>query len=78
MKTVYDIIWSDCINDDTSIVLFNFEGNVLTARLHRHDDRILDFATFEVYAMQYYPNFNRLDLILDIPEEPEEETYNDC
>lgn len=78
MKLVAEVIWSEICNDDTSIALFNFGGELLTAPVHRHDDRILDFDTFEVYAIQYYPNFNRLDLILDYPEKKEEpeEDYN--
>lgn len=73
MKAVYDIIWSDIINDDTSIVLFNYVGDRLAGTGHRFDDRISDFDTFEVLAMHYYPNFNRLDLFLNYPEEVQDD-----
>ena len=55
MKTVYDIIWSDVINDDTSIVLFNY-----VAFGNWFQDHILSYSGSEVLDFNYDGLRNRI------------------
>lgn len=68
MKKVNDIIWSDLINDKTSIAIFDCDANWLSSpyiNCHRYYDDIEVWGEYKVDEMVYFPDSNRLNLYLE-------------
>ena len=63
MKTVNDIIWSDIINDDTEIIIFDQRGIRLTSShciVHRFYEEVSEWGQHNAYLISYRPNENIL------------------
>ncbi len=77
MKTVNDIIWSDIIDDDTEIIIFDQRGVRLTSSyciVHRFYEDVSKWGQYYVDLIRYRPIHNILLIYIYFVTEVENDT----